>query len=484
MSNPSSIVFDSEDEILFDNLILEIQKEQPSINDIMEEDILSPTRSAMEEDVSSYDVDQSVDYNIDFYIPPSVTTPFETPVTTPFQTPLTTPFQTPLTTPATTPISTPILTRRSRTRDEGGPIRIRRKSKRIKGDILTGVPMELLPSCPDEVLNIIMSYPPSKRITITPYVFYSYLQQIIMNENLYWVCHIDSIAQSFIDIDLIKFTYSYSQKFLDDIQRCLEQERPQRFFVIPITIKVPGLSHANIIILDNERQVVEYFEPYGNISIEQNKIKVKDEVIDLIPIGIDYDVPSMIKLVMSKFFPKRIGGQYGFTPYTFLNVQDTVDGFQAKGERARLIRDNVIEGGYCMVWSLFYVYIRLSCKNESFQKIIDAMNTKSQKDPIFIERFITKVENELQPQLRNLTSLREVFFESGSILDLFNVSYQKQIDDFILQLVTNYHIHILNKTLTPTLLKEYQNKMSHVNSYSKFNDLYLIAINNLYYIKT
>jgi hypothetical protein len=346
---------------------------------------------------------------------------------------------------------------------------------------------------PSHLLNDMLQYTPTKNVIgLGIHNFQYYLQQIIQkNDN---VCKLESGSSYNIVINLLNFTYQYSLKLKDQIDLCRLELSSKRFIIIPILVIAPKLQHQNIIIIDNQLEIIEYFEPYGDISMKKNVITIGDSNIPLLDIGFEYNVEDMIKLVLSNLFPKRIGGR-NFKPYKFVNVQvskynmkkNKTKGLQLYGESAKMARQlsegkpQTIIGGYCMAWCLLYSYLRILCIQNSYFDIINEINKVMYQTPLFIEHFITKISSDLSnvTKFENILCIKETQFEIHSILDLLNDYLRNKFNSFFQNLIISfYKATIDNNNYDKSI--EYHYRIIGFSNYIQFYKVYFNVINKLF----
>jgi hypothetical protein len=340
---------------------------------------------------------------------------------------------------------------------------------------------------PSQLLSDILQYKPTKNVIgLGTYNFQYYLHQIIQtNDN---VCKLESGSSYNIVINLLNFTYQYSLKLKDQIDLCRLELSSKRFIIIPILVVAPKLQHQNIIIIDNELQIIEYFEPYGDISIKKNVITIGENDTPLLDIGVDYNIEDMIKLVLSNLFPKRIGGR-NFKPYKFVNVQfskTNTKGLQLYGESAKMARQlsegksQTIIGGYCMAWCLLYSYIRVLCIRNAYLDIINEINQVMNINPLFIEHFITKISSDLSHVIKfeNILCIKETQFELHSIIDLFNDHLTRKFNYFFEEMTTSFYKATIDNDYNKS--REYHNRIIGFSNYTQFYALYFNVVNKLF----
>lgn len=135
--------------------------------------------------------------------------------------------------------------------------------------------------------------------------------------------------------------------FKQELDKC-----NKRFFIINIsTISSSGLGHANMLIIDKTKGIVEHFDPYGSNMYHA-------------------------WLTGASVVAKRLKTIFSSIGYNYLSVGQTcpVIGPQAY-EELLLCSESMIpqltnKVGMCLVWSLFFVHLRLKYPNEDSKMLI------------------------------------------------------------------------------------------------------------------
>ncbi len=161
----------------------------------------------------------------------------------------------------------------------------------------------------------------------------------------------------------------YPSQLVKRINQCQE----------PIVIINLGLSHiseneshSNLLIIDRLRHEIEHFEPHGEFlgSSEQSNI-----------------IMNHVKNLMFKLLPS-----YKFIP--------TLDYCPKVGPQVKQKNNtNCSHGGYCVVWSILYGYLRLLNPTYLRKEIVDFMLV--QIDLIYLRKFITYIDFIISDQEMN-----------------------------------------------------------------------------------
>lgn len=125
-----------------------------------------------------------------------------------------------------------------------------------------------------------------------------------------------------------------------------------RFIIVPLGIEMKNGSHANYLIYDKQTKEIERFEPHGGST----------------PIGFNYNSQLLDELLEEYF--KSIDKNIR---YVAPNEYIPIIGFQIMDmheEKYKRIGD---PGGFCALWSIWYVDQRLTYHSYSRDKLIDIL---------------------------------------------------------------------------------------------------------------
>jgi hypothetical protein len=129
----------------------------------------------------------------------------------------------------------------------------------------------------------------------------------------------------------------------------INKNKKTDFIYIKLSINLlnkQNTRHANIIIIDNRKKIVERFEPYGEINY-YNSLDLNNFIIKNISEPIDYE----FKFIQS--FP----------------------GFQSRSDDLNALNKTYGDPfGYCLAWCFLYLEIRLIINNKSDINPIDIIN--------------------------------------------------------------------------------------------------------------
>lgn len=154
----------------------------------------------------------------------------------------------------------------------------------------------------------------------------------------------------FLNFELVWVNYKLYMidNFTEMFKKC-EEYSQTRFIIIPLGIEMKTGSHANYLIYDKQIKELERFEPHGGttpIGFDYNSRQL-DNVLEQYILSMD---PDITYIRPEEYIPK-IGFQ----------VMD------AQEEKTHRIGD---PGGFCALWSIWYVDQRLTYAHYSRDKLI------------------------------------------------------------------------------------------------------------------
>lgn len=161
--------------------------------------------------------------------------------------------------------------------------------------------------------------------------------------------------------------YNKDNYYIDEhlINFIKNNKNKKRFILIKLTlvlIESSNTKHANYLIVDNKKKIVERFEPFGKITI--------DNSLDLNKV-IQTNICNVIK-------------------YNFVFSQ-LDPGFQVKSDELNIFIRNINDAtGYCLAWCYVYIEIKLMFENENTEKLLDNY---------IINKFEIKIKNDTNKYL-------------------------------------------------------------------------------------
>jgi ankyrin repeat protein len=215
----------------------------------------------------------------------------------------------------------------------------------------------------------------------------------------------------FINFEIVWIDYKLymMDNFSDLFNACVKSKA--RFVIIPVGIEMKSGSHANYLIYDKQVKELERFEPHGGttpIGFNYNSQQL-DEILTTYFVSIDKD----IKFIRPQDYIPKIGFQ----------IMDSQE------EKQRRIGD---PGGFCALWSIWYVDNRLTYHAYDRKKLIRSLFSTIKTQNI-------SYRNMIRNYSRNIISERDKLLKSINIdiNDWLNDNYTySQLDKFIATLAS------------------------------------------------
>ena len=173
-------------------------------------------------------------------------------------------------------------------------------------------------------------------------------------------------------------------------------------------------NHANIIIIDNNLQTIERFDPYG--VMDYNDIDKLDDLLD-----------NKLNKIISK--EKKVKYKY-LQPKDFLRINS----FQSLSLHDDIENQNIGDiGGFCLAWCFWYLENRLNNPDVKQKELVSKLEKKLINDKSKIIEYIRSYANKLN--LEKVKLLKEfkispkeyykVFPGIKEILNLYQLIYNK-----------------------------------------------------------
>lgn len=174
-------------------------------------------------------------------------------------------------------------------------------------------------------------------------------------------------------------------KFFDNIKKCINNNA--EFIIIPLGIEMKEGSHANYIIYDVKNKIIERFEPHG--STPPPGLNYNPELLDSILFSRFKDFDDNLVYLKPKDYLPKIGFQL-------------LDIFESKKKK---IGD---PGGFCALWAIWYVDMRLTYSDISPQKLVNKLIKSIKSNNI-------SVKNMIRNYAVNIIKIRDDILSSASI---------------------------------------------------------------------
>jgi hypothetical protein len=285
----------------------------------------------------------------------------------------------------------------------------------------------------------------SSSFYLEEYLFTIYFDNIIkktFNKNINNICLFKStyVSDYFIELDFLNFKYKIPNILLKSFKNC-KNNNDIRFYIIPLKLIFNYTdAHSNVIIIDNDKMRIEFFEPHGD-SYKGSSVP--------------YDIETYIKKLIELIFPIRT------VLYDFINVQKSCPiGLQTKQS---IINPS---SGFCLAWSLLFINIRLINLNLNSDDIIDYFNSFSSEDlNIYIKRFIGFLEQSSQIITKTLPNYEMKI----NLLESDKVKISKRISELV-----NEYLNAKTEKESGEIFKE----LISYHNFPTFNELFFNTVNN------
>jgi hypothetical protein len=219
------------------------------------------------------------------------------------------------------------------------------------------------------------------------------------------------------------------------IKSCLENINI-RFICIGLSIFDIGKysGHANILIIDKNNKTLERFEPNGSYFVKRRiseQEKMDNQIMEFVKKVLELsDIDAVHKAGWKYFKPTTFCPQLGWHSQQQLQMwnADTIS-----KELSQFIDDtgNPDTEGYCMAWSLYYVYLRLLNQHLTRTEVLNESQTQLSK--IHLTQFISQFAKFVVEITRFSSDASGILTEETAIelMDVFlNSEYPLQQVDF------------------------------------------------------
>lgn len=205
-----------------------------------------------------------------------------------------------------------------------------------------------------------------------------------------------------------------TDNFFDNFKKCYNNN-DKRFIIIPLGIELREGSHANYIIYDKKLNEIERFEPHGSSS----------------PIGFNYN-PNMLDHILEN----RIKDIDPNIKYIFPENYLPKIGFQMLDIIERKNKKIGDPGGFCALWAIWYVDMRIIYENIDRNKLVKNMLSQMKSSNLSFKNLIRNYS-------KNIIDLRNYYFDSLNI----------DINDWINDKVPDDKFKLLTKMISNDINK-------------------------------
>jgi ankyrin repeat protein len=201
------------------------------------------------------------------------------------------------------------------------------------------------------------------------------------------ICLKNNIKCDFNNFELIWTGYNlkYSDEFDNNFLNCLNNKK-NKFIIIPIGIELDKGSHANYLIYDIENQELERYEPNGSSH----------------PIDFDYNNDLLDDILKNKINKLVKNSKYispkDYLPKISFQLLDSIERNKKK------IGD---PGGFCAVWSVWYVDFRITYASMKREKLIKNLIKTIKTNNI-------SVKNMIRNYSQNIIDIRDKILKNSN----------------------------------------------------------------------
>jgi len=211
----------------------------------------------------------------------------------------------------------------------------------------------------------------------------------------------------FLNFEIVWVQYKLHliDNFDENILKCIKNQN-KRFIIIPVGIELREGAHANYLIYDKIKNDIHRFEPHGNTVI-----------------GLNYN-GELLDNLLEKKFRDIITNVIYVRPHQFLPKI----GFQLLDIAEK--KKNLGDIGFCALWSIWYVDMRLTYSDLPQNKLIDKLFITLRKGNVSFKNMIRNYSI-------NIIKIRDDIFDKAGIdiNDWMNETYtETQFNNIIAEL--------------------------------------------------
>lgn len=304
------------------------------------------------------------------------------------------------------------------------------------------------------LLPVVKDYPETTEDHLSDNMFAKYIDVLLFNNLLSLLgpnmCEIYSkyLTDYFVTLDFVNFKYKVPTILRMSIDKC--KNSFERFYILPLRLYFHVGCHSNIIIIDNEKRTIEFFEPHGNM-------------FSGIGHKLPYNIQHHIRNLLASLFPLR------YHLYEFINTQSCKIGIQTKSLKNP-------SGGYCLAWSILIIHLRMLNISVSTKEITEHLLKKNPQElDTYIKRYISYLGKEtslIDSKLRP-TSCAHIIFSNDE---------KNNIKTHIEFLVSRYKTLSSISNKTPEQEKDLCMYFEELITYRKcegFHDIFFNLLKNL-----
>jgi ankyrin repeat protein len=205
----------------------------------------------------------------------------------------------------------------------------------------------------------------------------------IKKNSLNWIISFD-IQVSCISCSTIYYKSKDEYHIASNLETCINNVIDKDLIFIGITIIFNGGNHAGILIIDNNKKLIERFETTGiNNSLQENDL-------DLI---LERKIPKIMFNLTKKQYKYR-------APKKYQNLYD----FQEIGEKIDSSKYINEAGGFCQAWVFWYLEHKILNKDLDSKELVIKLKNKLLQENKSIMNHIRSYANKLDQYNRKIMS--------------------------------------------------------------------------------
>lgn len=224
--------------------------------------------------------------------------------------------------------------------------------------------------------------------------------ELILNNKLQFLNTDDYHLSIMNKFNKLYFPFN-EKKFINILKTLIDNysSKKKRFIILPIDLiynnykflifgkKISG--HQNTIIIDLKEKKAEFFEPYGGtFSKKFNKLKSNNKLYNS-----SLKVYNKMKIIFEILNLKII------LPYTYLDLFDlqVIQNEEIKNKKIKFEH-----GGYCLIWNIFFINIKLKYPDADLKKLIKHLKKIILKECKYYTYFIRNYSNNLHKETNKI----------------------------------------------------------------------------------
>jgi hypothetical protein len=288
------------------------------------------------------------------------------------------------------------------------------------------------------IIPDLSNYAQSDTLALNDWLFSDYFDNLFLNFIFYaqWdycFLHYDNIEEYFLRINLSNLKFIISNNTVNQIKSCIKNKK---IIILPIRLDLLEIqldynisypdhqeeksihnAHSNLLIIDSQNEIIEFFEPHGIIlqHTYSNIINLQESIENFLKYTFDID-------------------------YTFVNIANICPiGLQAYQS---YINPNA---GHCLVWSAYLITVRLM--NAHYKEISYDKTTSQTLNEILINHFSNNADQIIRQFFSyiesciNITS-RPYSSTRDSTYNLLNyIQDTRTIEDRLRHLIRTYFVN-------------------------------------------